>query len=174
MDFETLFGKRGACGGCWCMFWRQTRSEFEQMKGDINRQLMHALVESGEIPGVLGYAGDKPVGWISIAPRKNFSALERSRILKPVDDQEVWSVVCFFVDKSYRKRGLSVRLLQAAVEYARQCGAKVVEGYPTDQGESSSPDPFVYTGLLSAFQKAGFSEVLRRSPKRPIVRYIID
>lgn len=173
-DFEALFGKRGACGGCWCMFWRQTRSEHEQMKGDINRQLMQALVESGEIPGILGYVGDKPVGWISVGPRRNFSALERSRILKPVDDQEVWSVVCFFVDKSYRRRGLTVRLLQAAVDYARQSGAKIVEGYPYEKGESISPDPFVYTGLLSAFQKAGFSEVLRRSPKRPIVRYLIE
>ena len=174
MDFENLFGKRGACGGCWCMFWRQKRSDFEQMKGDVNRQLMQSLVASGEVPGILGYAGDKPFGWVSVGPRKSFSTLERSRILKPVDDQEVWSVVCFFVDKPYRRRGLTVYLLQAAVDYARQRGAKIVEGYPHDQGDGSSPDLFVYTGLLSAFQKAGFSEVQRRSPKRPIVRYIIS
>lgn len=173
-DFEHLFGKRGACGGCWCMFWRQKRSEFEQFKGDVNRQLMQALVESGEVPGILGYAGDRPFGWVSVGPRLNFSTLERSRILKPVDDQDVWSVVCFFVDKPYRKRGLTVHLLQAAVEYARQCGVRIVEGYPYEQAGGSSPDPFVYTGLLSAFQKAGFTEVLRRSPKRPIVRYIIE
>jgi GNAT superfamily N-acetyltransferase len=173
-DFEHLFGQRGACGGCWCMFWRQKRSEFEHMKGDVNRQLMQALVESGEVPGILGYAGGRPFGWVSVGPRQNFSALERSRILKPLDDQDVWSVVCFFVDKPYRRRGLTVYLLQAAVEYARQSGAKIVEGYPYDQEGVTSPDPFVYTGLLPAFQKAGFSEVLRRSPKRPIVRYIIS
>jgi GNAT superfamily N-acetyltransferase len=173
-DFEHLFGQRGACGGCWCMFWRQKRSEFEQLKGDVNRQLMQALVESGEVPGILGYAGGRPFGWVSVGPRQNFSALERSRILKPLDDQDVWSVVCFFVDKPYRRQGLTVYLLQAAVDYARQRGAKIVEGYPHDQGGGSSPDLFVYTGLLSAFQKAGFSEVLRRSPKRPIVRYIIS
>lgn len=174
VDLENLFGKRGACGGCWCMFWRLKRSEFEQMKGDINRQMMQSLVESGEIPGILGYAGSKPVGWVSIGPRKNFITLERSRILKPVDDQEVWSVVCFFVDKHYRRKGSTVHLLKAAVEYARQRGARIVEGYPYEQAGGLSPDPFVYTGLLSAFQKAGFSEVLRRSPTRPIVRYIIE
>lgn len=173
-DFESLFGKRGACGGCWCMYWRLKRSEFEQMKGDVNRQMMQSLVASGEVPGILGYAGDKPVGWVSIGPRRNFSTLERSRILKPVDDQEVWSVVCFFVDKLYRRQGLTVHLLRAAVDYARQCGAKIVEGYPYDQAVGISPDPFVYTGLLPAFQRAGFSEALRRSPTRPIVRYTID
>jgi GNAT superfamily N-acetyltransferase len=174
MDFENLFGKRGACGGCWCMFWRQKRSDFEQMKGDVNRQLMQSLVASGEVPGILGYAGDKLFGWVSVGPRKSFSTLERSRILKPVDDQEVWSVVCFFVDKSYRRQGLTVSLLRAAVDYARHCGASIVEGYPYEQTGGLSPDPFVYTGLLSAFQKAGFSEVMRRSAKRPIVRYIIE
>jgi GNAT superfamily N-acetyltransferase len=173
-DFESLFGKRGACGGCWCMYWRLKRSEFEQMKGDVNRQMMQSLVASGEVPGILGYAGDKPVGWVSIGPRRNFSTLERSRILKPVDDQEVWSVVCFFVDKLYRRQGLTVHLLRAAVDYARQCGAKIVEGYPYNQAGGISPDPFVYTGLLPAFQRAGFSEALRRSPTRPIVRYTID
>ena len=173
-DFEMLFGPRGACGGCWCMYWRLRRTEFEQMSGEGNHQALKSIVESGEVPGILAYLQGKPIGWCSVAPRQNFSALERSRILKPVDDQPVWSVVCFFTAKPYRRQGLTVQLLRAAVNYARRGGAKIVEGYPVDPRQKSSPDVFVYTGLSSAFEKAGFVEVLRRSETRPIMRYQIE
>jgi GNAT superfamily N-acetyltransferase len=173
-DLEALFGPRGACGGCWCMYWRLKRSEFEQLSGEGNRAMMKAIVESKEIPGILAYSHGHPIGWCSVAPRQNFSTLERSRILKPVDDKPVWSVVCFFTAKPFRRRGLTVGLLQAAVDYARRGGAKIVEGYPVDPKEKSSPDVFVYTGLLSAFLKVGFVEVLRRSETRPIMRYSIE
>ena len=86
-DFETLFGAKGACGGCWCMLWRLTRKEFEQQKGEANRQAMQTIVESGEIPGLLAYSEKQPVAWCSVAPRKNFPALERSRVLKKIDFQ---------------------------------------------------------------------------------------
>jgi GNAT superfamily N-acetyltransferase len=171
-DLETLFGPRGACGGCWCMYWRLKRSEFEQLKGEGNRQLLKSIVESGEVPGLLAYHNGKPVGWVSIEPRPAFSALERSRILKPVDEQPVWSVVCFFVAKGYRRKGLTVALLKAAAEYARQQGAAIVEGYPVEPKVAKAPDPFVYTGLASAFRQAGFQEVARRSETRPIMRYV--
>jgi GNAT superfamily N-acetyltransferase len=171
-DLETLFGPRGACGGCWCMYWRLKRSEFEQLKGEGNRQLLKSIVESGEVPGLLAYHNGKPVGWVSIEPRPAFSALERSRILKPVDEQPVWSVVCFFVAKGYRRKGLTVALLKAAAEYARQQGAAIVEGYPVEPKVAKAPDPFVYTGLASAFRQAGFQEAARRSETRPIMRYV--
>jgi len=174
VDLEKLFGARGACGGCWCMFWRLPNQEFGRMKGEGNRQAMHALIATGSTPGILAYDHELPVGWVSVGPRQDFSTLGRSRILKPVDDQPVWSVVCFFIAKAFRRQGMSARMLQAAVTHAAQNGARIVEGYPYDQGNSSSPDPFVYTGLLSTFQKAGFVEVLRRSPKRPIMRYFIE
>jgi GNAT superfamily N-acetyltransferase len=99
--------------------------------------------------------------------------LSRSRVLKPVDDQPVWSVVCFFVARSQRHKGLTVKLLKAAVEYARANGARIIEGYPVEPKEGKSPDVFVYTGLFSAFKQAGFSEVLRRSETRPIMRFIL-
>ena len=104
---------------------------------------------------------------------QEFSTLERSRILKPVDDQPVWSVVCFFVKRPSRRQGLTVQLLKAAVEYAKSNGAKIVEGYPVEPREGASPDVFVWTGLASAFKQAGFVEVLRRSETRPIMRYFI-
>jgi len=173
VDFSTLFGPRGACGGCWCMWWRLRRSQFEVQKGEPNRLSMKAIIDSGEEPGILAYAGDQPIGWCSLAPREVFPALERSRILKRVDDQPVWSVVCFFVAKPYRRSGVTVKLLEAAVRYARENGAGILEGYPVEPKQVKTPDVFVYTGLASAFRKAGFVEVARRSETRPIMRYFI-
>jgi GNAT superfamily N-acetyltransferase len=169
-DFEKLFGPRGATGGCWRMYWRLTRTQFEEQHGELNRLNMKTLVDAGNIPGLLAYSGAEPVGWCSIAPREEFSVLARSRILKPVDDQLVWSVVCFFISRNHRRKGLTVQLLKAAVDFARSKGARIVEGYPVDPKAGTSPDVFVYTGLFSAFKQAGFDEVLRRSETRPIMR----
>lgn len=172
-DLEALFGSRGAFGGCWCMWWRLSQSEFEQQKGEGNRLAMKSTVESGEVPGLLAYHENRPVGWCSIAPREAYPRLKRSRVLAPVDDELVWSIVCFYVAKKYRHQGMTVRLLQTAVEYARQQGARILEGYPNEP-KKGQPDPYVYTGLVSAFKKAGFVEVLRRSEARPIMRYYLE
>lgn len=172
-DLEVLFGPRGACAGCWCMWWRLPRSQFNKQVGEQNRRALQQIVESGEVPGILAYSGGEPAGWCCVAPREAFPALERSRILKRVDDKPIWSVVCFFVAKRHRRQGITVRLLQAAVEFARENGASIVEGYPSE-AEKDVPAAFVYTGLASAFRQAGFKEVLRRSPKRPIMRYTIQ
>ncbi|OGN88999.1 MAG: hypothetical protein A2Y88_09850 [Chloroflexi bacterium RBG_13_48_10] len=172
-DFEKLFGPRGATGGCWCMYWRLTRTQYTDQQGDLNRRNMKALVDSGNIPGILAFNEGEPVGWCSVAPREEFPTLARSRILKPVDDQPVWSVVCFFVARNQRHKGLTVQLLKAAVEYAISRGAKVVEGYPIEPKAGSAPDVFAFTGLSSSFKQAGFTEVLRRSETRPIMRYTL-
>lgn len=169
-DFETLFGERGACGGCWCMWWRIKRSEFEQQKGAGNRRAMRTLINKGEVPGILAYTEEQPVGWCSVAPRTAFPVLGRSRILKPLDDQPVWSIVCLFVRKDYRDRGVSVKLLEAAVDYARAEGAEIVEGYPVEPKKDRMPAVFAFTGLATAFLQAGFTERARRSPTRPIMR----
>jgi GNAT superfamily N-acetyltransferase len=172
-DLEALFGAHGAVGGCWCMWWRLKRSEYNQQKGDGNRQAFKDLVSAGAPPGILAYSGEKPVGWCALAPRDAYPTLERSRVLKRVDDLPVWSVTCFFIAKPYRRQGLTVRLLEAAVEYAGSQGASIVEGYPEDPIGSNQPSPFVFTGLASAFKKAGFKEVLRRSEKRPMMRFYL-
>jgi GNAT superfamily N-acetyltransferase len=173
-DLESLFGPRGAVGGCWCMWFRQKRSEFEQLKGEGNRRAMQAIVYSGEVPGLLAYAEDVPIAWVSVAPRQAFPSLDRSPILKPVDDQPVWSVVCFFIARKYRRQKLSLVLLQAALEYARQQGVRILEGYPIEPKKDSAPDIYAFTGLASTFRQAGFVEVARRSESRPIMRYYID
>lgn len=163
------------------MYWRLKRSEFTEKTGKGNRLAMQALIQSGEVPGLLAYIqpdneNEPPqaVGWVSIGPRQSFPVLERSRILKPVDDQPVWSIVCFFVARPYRRKGLMVPLINAAVEYARQQGAHIVEAYPVEPKQERTSDVFVYTGLASAFQKAGFVEAARRSETRPIMRKIIS
>lgn len=171
-DFEALFGERGACGGCWCMWWRIARSQFEKQKGERNKQAMKKLVDGGHVPGIIAYQNGRPIAWCSVAPRESFPVLERSRVLKPVDEQSVWSIVCFFVAKEDRRAGVSVKLLKAAVDFVRAQGGRIVEGYPVEPKKEQA-DAFVWTGLASAFVKAGFKEVERRSETRPMMRYQI-
>jgi GNAT superfamily N-acetyltransferase len=173
-DFERLFGPSGGCGGCWCMWWRLKRSEFERREGENNRRAMRAIVASGDIPGILAYRGADSVGWCSVAPRGSFPVLDRSRILKPVDSLPVWSIVCFFIDKRHRRQGLCGQLIRAAVDHATRSGATIIEAYPIEQqaGQRLTPAA-VYTGPASAFRKAGFVEVARRSPTRPIMRFSV-
>ena len=173
-DLEALFGRHGATGGCWCMWWRLTQAEFDRNKGQSNKEALKLIVDSGQVPGLLAYVGAQPVGWCAIAPRETFPRLDRSRVLKPVDDAPVWSVVCFFVARPYRRRGVTVQLLHTAVDYAREQRAAIVEGYPVEPKAGSTPDVFAYTGLATSFRRAGFLEVARRSETRPIMRYVID
>lgn len=152
------------------MWWRLRATEFERRKGNANRRAFKRIVDSGTVPGLLAYADGQPVGWCALGPRDDFRRLENSRILKRVDDRPVWSVVCLFVTRAFRNRGVSVALLKAAAKHARSRGATVLEGYPTEPKGDRMPDTFVWTGLASAYHRAGFVEVLRRSPTRPIMR----
>lgn len=169
-DVETLFGERGACGGCWCQFWKQRRSDFDRNKGQGNRKAMRKSVQRGETPGILAYCQGEPVGWCALEPREKFTTLERSRVLAPIDETPVWSVPCFFIRRDFRNRGLSSLLLKAAAKFAKQRGAKMLEGYPVEAPKGKMPDAFMYTGLPSAFEKAGFDVAARRSQRRPIMR----
>ena len=167
--FETLFGPRGACGGCWCMTWRLTKSEFDASKGEGNKKKIQQLVRKEETIGVLAFDKDVPVGWCALAPREKYVRLKKSRVLMPIDDKPVWCVSCFFVAKSHRRKGLSVALLKAAVDYAGSHGATIIEGYPIEP-KNKLPDAFAWTGILSSYLTAGFVEEKRHSQSRPIVR----
>lgn len=171
-DFELLFGRHGACGGCWCMFWKLRGREYDESKGDTARQMQKSVVDSKTVPGLMAYSEGYPVGWIAVEPRSAYSRLAHSRTLKPVDDQEVWSITCFFVEKKHRHKGITVELLKAAANYVKEQGGKIVEGYPVDV-KKEEPPPFVFTGTASAFKQAGFEEIARNSPARPIFRYLI-
>ncbi len=170
-DFENLFGERGACGGCWCMSWLLTKKEFDANKGAANKRKMKKLVDSNAQPGIIAYFDNEPVGWCAIAPREKYIRLEKSRVLKNVDDQPVWSIPCFFIKKEFRRKRLSTEMLKAAISHCKSKGVKIVEGYPTEPYANNIPPAFAWTGFPSSFRKAGFKEVLRRSKSRPIMRY---
>ena len=172
-DFETLFGERGACAGCWCMFWKLPNNEFESLAYDGTKAAQRSIVESGHTPGLLAYAGKEPVGWIAVEPRSEYPRLARSRVLKPVDEEPVWSITCFFTRRDYRGKGVTVALLRCCIGYVKKRGGRIVEGYPIEPRAGKLPAAFAYTGLASAFREAGFAEVARRSETRPIFRYVV-
>ena len=173
-DFVKLFSPNGTCAGCWCMWWRLTRSEFAQKQQAGKKRAIKKIIMTGREPGILAYADGEPIGWCAVAPREAYPTLERSRNLKRVDDEAVWSVTCFYIVRGYRKQGVTGHLLAAAVRFAQARGAKIVEGYPIDAEGAQKDAVSVFTGLVSTFAQAGFVEVARRAPTRPIMRYFVD
>jgi GNAT superfamily N-acetyltransferase len=170
-DLVELFSRPGASipRSCWCMFYRKSGAGADNARRDVNRAALRAIVDAGGVPGLIGYDDGSPVGWISLAPREEYEKLRRSPVMKPVDDRPVWSIVCFFVDKRSRGRGITTGLLDAAVRYADEQGATVVEAYPVDKPDRSVDD-FMFFGSKRLFDRAGFEEVARRKPTRPVVR----
>jgi GNAT superfamily N-acetyltransferase len=155
------------------MFWRRNRADWDRGKGNGNRTAFQRVVRNGPPPGILAYADGEPVAWCAVAPRDVYVRLERSRVLKRIDAEPVWSVSCVFVTRAFRRRGISVALLRAASEFAASQGARIVEGYPVAPYSVKMPDAFAWTGTVAAFRAAGYEEVARGSPKRPIMRIVV-
>lgn len=172
-DLEGLFGKDKVCSVCWCMWWRISAAQWTSQRGKKNKKALKAIVGSRKATGILAYSNGQSIGWCSISPREDFHRLERSRTLKRIDAKPVWSVVCFFVAKPFRRQGVSTKLLEAAMNYARRQGAKIIEGYPS-RSNKKQPDPLVYMGLASPFQKLGFVETKTNSKTKTIMRYIFN
>jgi len=170
VDFARLFGTQGACDGCWCMWWRQTRAQFAARRGGRNRQGMKRVVASGRVPGILAYVGNEAVGWCSIAPREEYGALERSRVLRRVDDQPVWSIVCLFVADGYRGRGVAGALVRAAAQYAASGGAQIVEAYPSVPPSAGTGGISGFMGVPQLYERLGFREVARPSQAKVVMR----
>lgn len=155
------------------MWWRITRSHFTEEQGDGNRQAMRDIVFSGEIPGVLSYVDGEPAAWCSIAPRENFASLNRSPVLRRLDDRPVWSLVCLYIGKPYRGRGLTQPLIHGAIAYAAAQGATTIEAYPTRPRGKELPPVSVFMGTPDIFAQAGFVECARPSASKIIMRYEI-
>jgi ribosomal protein S18 acetylase RimI-like enzyme len=174
-DLEAVFAGKGCsvARGCWCMAYRRTGAPAVlpagRSRSKANRADLKALVDAGRTPGLIAYRGDVPVGWVSLAPREEFERLKRSPVMKQVDDEPVWSIVCFVVPAEYRRQGVAHAMLQGAIAYARQRGATLIEAYPVDKAERAS-DETMWFGAKSMYDRAGFREVARRKPARPIVR----
>lgn len=171
-DLEILFGPRGACYGCWCMYWLLPRKEFDAGKGEVNRLAFKTRIEAGFVPGLLAYVDGKPVGWVAVGPREQYPLLERSRVLARVDDMPVWSIVCFFVNSKARHQGMTTLLIGAAEDFARSHGAKMIEAYPMDPDKKRN-DAFLYMGTSSTFKKIGYFEAIRRSTSHPVMRKLL-
>ena len=174
-DLATLFDAGGDPKWCWCSFYRVRNLSFANSTAASNRALLESLADDTPAPGLVAYEGDALVGWVSLGPRTSYERLTYSRVLAPVDDATVWSIVCFVVARRQRGRGIARQLLAAAIEYARSHGATTLEAYPTDTSGGRIPSANVYQGTLSMFEHAGFEVVTMRkgnpnSRPRPIVR----
>jgi ribosomal protein S18 acetylase RimI-like enzyme len=174
-DLDAVFNAKGCAvaRGCWCMAYRLSGSTALMQPGmsraQAYRAALKALVDAGKPPGLIGYRGKVPVGWVSVGPREDYARLSRSPVMKQVDEQPVWSVVCFVVPAEYRGQGVAQALLEGAVAYAKEQGATLVEAYPVDQ-PGRSKDDSMWFGAKRMYDKAGFEEVARRKPHRPVVR----
>lgn len=179
-DLAALFGQGGDPKWCWCTFYRRRGRYWNNSKADTNRAEMAEETErrnseEGRAPGLIAYSSGQPVGWVSIGPRTDYERIEHSRVLARIDDRPVWSIVCFVVARQARRRGVASALLSAAVDYAREHGATLIEAYPVDTAGQRIASSSAYKGTLSMFERAGFKVVARRqdnrtSPVRPIVR----
>ena len=173
-DLEAVFQAKGCsiARGCWCMFYRRSGGSGWAVGGtraQTNRADLKALVNSGRPPGLIAYRGKEPVGWVTLGPREGFKRLERSPVMKPVDDKPVWSIICFVVPSAHRRQGVAHALLRGAIAYARGHGARLLEAYPVDKAGHQS-DESMWFGAKSMYDRAGFKEVARRKPTRPVVR----
>lgn len=178
-DLAALFGQGGDPKWCWCAFYRVRQVDFATATAESNRDVLERAVETtaaeDRAPGLIAYRDGEPVGWVSLGPRDDYDRLKHSRILAPVDDRPVWSIVCFVVARRARKQGIANALLDAAVAYAREHGATLLEAYPVDTGGARVSAATAYKGTLAMFERAGFEVAARRranrvSPVRPIVR----
>jgi ribosomal protein S18 acetylase RimI-like enzyme len=175
-DLEAIFNAKGCAvaRGCWCMAYRLSGQREPLPRGvtraQANRARLKAIVDAGNPPGLIGYRGKVPVGWISIGPREEYAKLKRSPVMKAVDAQPVWSIVCFVVPAEHRGQGVAQALLTGAVAYSRKRGATIIEAYPVDKPGRSNDDS-MWFGAKSMYDKAGFKEVARRKPRRPVVRF---
>jgi len=155
------------------MYWRIKRSEFQKQYGKKNKMALEKIIQSGQVPGILAYLGNEPIGWSSIAPRTTFPVLDRSPTLKRVDDKPVWSIVCLFIAKEYRHLGYSKALIQAGCAYARAQGAKIVEAYPLKSKKTKVQSYNSYMGFHKTFKELGFKDTVSRSQIRPIMRLFL-
>ena len=160
-----LFGEKGACNGCWCMYWR-IGNAYRRAAPEENKAAFEKVVKHGPPPGLPAFKGKVPIAWCLLTPRDTLAWLDRS--WARVNDVPVWSISCFYVRKGYRRQGVTAGLLKEAMKTAKRNGAQVLEAYPLDADRSPSASG---TGYVTTFKNAGFTIVSRRSPARPIMSY---
>ena len=173
-DLVELFERPGAsiARGCYCMYYRRSGKHdvpAGMTYSEANKRALRKLVDRGVVPGLIGYEKDRPIGWVSLGPREDYAKLRRSPVMKPVDERPVWSIVCFVVDPAARHRGIAEAMLNGSVKWARKQGVTLLEAYPCDKRKESADDS-MWFGAKPMFDRAGFVEVARRKPTRPVMR----
>ncbi|MEP6681253.1 MAG: GNAT family N-acetyltransferase [Chloroflexota bacterium] len=175
----ALFGQGGDPKWCWCAFNRVRGMTWANSTRESNREVLATAVRTTarqhRAPGLVAYQDGEAVGWVSMGPRDDYERVQHSVVLAPLDDKPVWSIVCFVVGRRSRGKGVARALLDAAIAYAREHGATLLEAYPADTEGGHIPAASAYRGTVSMFEHAGFEVVARRqfnksSPVRPIVR----
>jgi len=169
-ELEGLLEPANGCAGCWCRWWQQTSAAYRAHLGAHNRrQLRDEVTGAATPPGLIAYVGGTPAGWCRTGPRASYPRLARSRTLKPVDDQPVWSVVCFYVAPAARGTGVARALCEAAAEFASHHGAPILEAYPV-AAERRVPSTEAYTGTTRLMAGLGFAPVRQGGGRREIWR----
>lgn len=176
-QIEKLFGARGACGGCWCMFWRfeGARAEWKKALGAGNKRAFKRLVEAGRVRGCLAFSGREPVGWVSVGPKREFAYFARSRSIPASDDARDWCVSCFYVPAAWRGKGVAGALLAAAVDLAGRSGARSIEGYPLvpKRPGELAPAAFAWTGVPALYKRCQFERAKNPVAEKVIYRRVI-
>lgn len=170
-DLQTLFGEKGACGGCWCMYWRLSYKEYENRKGQKNKETLNDIINQGLPIGVLAFEDDIPIGWCSVSPKNTLIRLKSSRLFKNLNETKTtWSITCLFIHKDYRNKGLSSEIISAATEYAFENGASVIEAYPIIPKNSAMAPAFAWVGFVNSFKRADFKKIIQVSESRLVMR----
>jgi len=164
-DLEAVFGPNGANSGCWCMWFRRPRKEWQQARSKGNRAAFKKLVDAEMPLGVLAYVDGTPAGWCAVAPREDYTALASSRLFPPTGEPKLWAITCLFIHRDHRRYGLSRILIDAAVAYARKNGAGAVEAYPVIAAGRADPARGFH-GFAEVFRESGFEEISRPSATR--------
>jgi hypothetical protein len=167
-DLEKLFGPIGACGGCWCQWWKRSAQEYRRSSNEANRRALKASVDQGATPGFIGYVGGEPIAWCAVEPRESYPRLQHSRSLKPVDGKPVRSMTCLFVKAGHRRKGLSLRMIEAAKGFVAGRAGQLLEAYPRENFNGANA---MWTGVAATFREAGCVEVTRGASGRPIMRF---
>lgn len=168
-DLAAVMAEAANADKCWCAYWYLGNAEYKAGWGKLNHKPLTKKIKAGEEPGIVAYADGVPAAWVSVAPRANFDRLSRSKNFAPVDEVPVWAVNCFVVAKAHRRQGLMPILAREAARFAFEKGAPGVEAYPIEPSEKTESGD-LYLGTVKAFREAGYVEVARPLPRRPIMR----
>jgi GNAT superfamily N-acetyltransferase len=179
-DLQTIFGTRGQASRCQCQRYKlRPRESFGSFPAEERAHRLREQTDcghpgSGATSGLMAYLNGEPVGWCAVEPRTAYEGLVRNNRVpwegraEDKTDDSVWAVTCLFTRAGFRKRGISRALARAAVDFARERGARAIEGYPMTTKKVIVEE--LHVGTEGVFADAGFTEVSRPTLRRVVMR----